>query len=124
MISAYAQSLIDKSDRKSAARSGAAQNSKPSALASAKTVLPRQSTATAAAPIVLPAALAAYPIWMTAKQVGEYLAISEDQVMLFRDEGEMEFLRVSTPGVSHPSWRISRVSVHLFEQRRQVACTA
>jgi ribosomal protein L31 len=56
---------------------------------------------------------------MTARQVGEYLAVSEDQVMLFRETAEMEFINVGVTGASHPTWRITRDSVAAFERAHQ-----
>lgn len=104
----YAQKLLDRK---------AASPRPPQSCVSAAPARP-----IAAVPIpAIPAALANYPERMTARQVGEYLAISEDQVMLFRDKGEMDFIQVGCPGAERPAWRITRESVAAFERSRQTA---
>jgi hypothetical protein len=109
MLTDYANRLLE--------RGGAA-----SALAKPSPSSLAGSTASPApAPAAVPAALAAYPVHMRARQVADYLSISKDQVMHFRDQGELEFLNVACPGARRPSYRITRASVAEFEHRRQTA---
>jgi hypothetical protein len=107
MLTDYAKSLLE---RKAAAP-------RPAQLSDAAS----QAGADGLAPAdAIPAALAAYPQRMSVRQVAEYLALSDDQITLFRDSGGLLFINLAANTGGHPLWRIDRASVAAFERKRAV----
>ena len=66
-----------------------------------------------------PLALERMPQRLTPAQVAQILTVSVDQVLNYRDAGDLVFINVASPRAARPAWRITRASLQTFMRRRQ-----
>jgi hypothetical protein len=65
--------------------------------------------------------LAKLPGRLTVRQVAEYLNMGITAILNFRDDESLEFINIAPRGSLRCSWRITRSSLALFEQRRKTS---